>query len=68
MLIMQGGPGFPILADPIYHYISTGEVAPVETYNENIPPHIKSIVNQVCICDQVWENQPYLHKIHPYAL
>ena len=49
MSVIQGGPGFPLLANAVYHYISKGEVAPVQTEDENLPLQIKSLVNQVCM-------------------
>lgn len=47
MSIMQGGPGFPLLTDSMYHYMSKGEVVPVETEDENLPLQVKSLINQV---------------------
>ena len=47
MSIAQGGPGFPILADATYHYITTGETTGLKISNEDLPLQIKNVVNQV---------------------
>ena len=46
MSIAQGGPGFPVLADATYCYITTGE-ATDEVSNEDLPLHLKNVVDQV---------------------
>ena len=47
MSIVQGGPGFPILADAAYRYITTGETTSIKVSNENLPLHLKNVVDQV---------------------
>lgn len=47
MSSIQGGPGFPLLTQSMYQYMSTGSVH-VEIEDENVPLQIKSLVNQVC--------------------
>ena len=49
MSSVQGGPGFPLLTDSMFHYMSTGEVASVQTEDDNLPLQIKSLVNQVAM-------------------
>lgn len=47
MSIVQGGPGFPVLADATYHYMTTGETTDVKVSDEDLPLQLKSIVTQV---------------------
>ena len=47
MSIIQGGQGFPVLADATYHYMTTGETTDIKVSNENLPLHLKNIVDQV---------------------
>ena len=47
MSIVQGGPGFPVLADATYCYITTGEATDVKVSNKDLPLHLKNVVDQV---------------------
>lgn len=47
MSIVQGGPGFPVFAEAIYHYMTTGETTDIKVSNEDLPLYIKNVVNQV---------------------
>ena len=47
MSIVQGGPGFPVLADATYRYMTTGETTNVKVSDEDLPLQFKSIVTQV---------------------
>jgi len=47
MSIVQGGPGFPVLADATYHYLNTGQTTDIKVSNEDLPLQLKDIVDQV---------------------
>ena len=47
MSIVQGGPGFPVLADAAYRYITIGETTDVKVSNEDLPLYLKNVVDQV---------------------
>ena len=49
MSVTQGGPGFPLLTQTMYQYMSTGEIPSVhaEIDDENLPIQIKDLVNKV---------------------
>ena len=47
MSIVQGGLGFPVLADATYHYMTTGVTTDIKVSNEDLPLHLKNIVDQV---------------------
>ena len=45
MSIVQGGPGFPVLADATYRYMTTGETTNVKVSDEDLPLQLNSIVS-----------------------
>ena len=47
MSIVQGGPGFPILADAVFEYITTGITTGIKVPNEQLPIQLKCIVTEV---------------------
>jgi len=47
MSLIQGGPGFPLLADAVYHYLCTGEITGMTATVEDLPLMIKQLVQQV---------------------
>ena len=47
MSVVQGGPGFPVLTDATYHYITTGETTGLKISNEDLPLQLKNVVDQV---------------------
>jgi len=51
MSIVQGGPGFPILADAVFEYITTGITTGIKVPNEQLPIQLKCLVTEVAtIC------------------
>ena len=44
---VQGGPGFPLLANAVYQYLCTGETSNVEIDDEDLPLVIKELILQV---------------------
>ena len=44
---VQGGPGFPLLADAVYQYLHTGKTSNVEIDDEDLPLVIKELILQV---------------------
>ena len=44
---VQGGPGFPLLADAVYQYLHTGKTSNVEINDEDLPLVIKELILQV---------------------
>ena len=49
MSIMQGGSGFPFLAEPVYRYMCTGESTGIVVSNDQVPDHTLRFV-----LDKVW--------------
>ena len=47
MSLIQGGPGFQILVDAVYHYLCTGETTGMTAAVEDLPLMLKEIVQQV---------------------
>ena len=48
MSITQGGSGFPFLAEPVYHYICTGEYTNVNIDNVDVPdPTLRFVLGKV---------------------
>ena len=47
MSITQGGPGFPILADFVFAYISCGRVTNLTVHEADLPLNIKRLVEEV---------------------
>lgn len=47
MSLVQGGPGFPLLADAVYQYLCTGETTAVPVADEDLPLMIKALVQEV---------------------
>ena len=49
MSITQGGPGFPIFAEAVFTYISTGKTANYNIATQDLPPGIMCLVEQVIL-------------------
>ena len=49
MSVTQGGPGFPILADSVFTYFSTGITTNLNIDVGDLPPAIKCLVEQVIV-------------------
>ena len=47
MSLIQGGPGFPLLVDAVYHYLCTDETTGLTAAVEGLPLMIKELVQQV---------------------
>jgi len=47
MSIAQGGPGFPILADALFCYLTTGQTTGIQVPNEHLPIQLKFVVAEV---------------------
>jgi len=45
--LVQGGPGFPLLADAVYNYLCTGKTTNIEVDDEDLPLVIKALIQQV---------------------
>ena len=49
MSVIQGGPGFPLLADAVYEYLRTGKTTGIHVEDEDLPLMLKSMFQQVRI-------------------
>ena len=47
MFITQGGPGFPVLADFVFAYISCGRVTNLTVHEDGLLLNIKRLVEEV---------------------
>ena len=47
MSIIQGGPGFPLLADAVFQYLSTGKAIGIQVADEDLPLMLMSILQKV---------------------
>ena len=47
MSIAQGGPGFPILADALFRYMTTGQTTGIKVPSEHLPLQLQSVVAEV---------------------
>jgi len=45
--LVQGGPGFPLLADAVYEYLCTGKTTNIVVNDEDLPLLIKALILQV---------------------
>jgi len=45
--LVQGGPGFPLLADAVYKYLCTGKTTNIEVDDEDLPLVIKALIQEV---------------------
>ena len=47
MSVIQGGPGFPLLADEVIQYLSTGKSTGIQVADEDLPLLMKSLFQEV---------------------
>ncbi|XP_065900336.1 G2/M phase-specific E3 ubiquitin-protein ligase-like isoform X1 [Dysidea avara] len=47
MSIAQGGPGFPILADALFRYMTTGQTTGIKVPSEHLPLQLQSVVAEI---------------------
>ena len=50
MSVVQGGSGFPLLADAVIDYLSTGKSTGIQVLDEDLPLMLKNILQQVKTC------------------
>ena len=50
MSVMQGGSGFPFMADAVYNYFCTGDSTGIIVPNDKVPNHIlRCALEKVCV-------------------
>ena len=63
---MQGGPGFPVLADPVLSYLSTNQCTHLQIDEEDLPPMLSNVFQQVLYNICVACNRNFgVHMIDP---